>query len=469
MALTVIVIPVLIAFILYFTGAGDIVRTKIRLKNIADSAAISAATWQARGLNILVAMNNGIEACYITIAIMLPALLFALCAGNGQVSTLLFKAIEKAWKTAIDIAFIQEKFAKVPWSTIAFGEAMFIINKNGVSGIAVPIPAFKGINKPDHAIGLYSHKATLKELLEPPEEKENTVKNKKSGKIIDIPAGLDCSVKKVIWNQKWKQTANSTELEGAYNLPWKNAMKVGKFYGPSNADSTDKSSFPNYPAEYRKCIFYPGEHEDEEIIGWKMESRPVVYDWPETDPPKNDWYIKRPEIRTDTHIVWPKEWEHLEEGYRWGYSVHDSYWCYKWEPLFKDDSYSVIDELRELMSKFSSFNPDNIPLPYIRDKEITHDEACIVLTFKSFKDSSRWKLINNFFNIKPPVVYAVSQARIFRRNTRKSGITGIKKVSNETCDMTISFPSYEAGIEKLNPGYLINNEVIKEFITTTLN
>ncbi len=451
LVLAVIVIPLLLAFLFYALGIGDIIRTKIHLQNVADSAALSAATWQARGLNILVAMNNGIEACYISIAILLPALLMALSSGNAPISAFLFKAIERCWRTAQQISGIQGRFARLPWSGIAFGEAMHIININNSSGVAVPVPSFSNISGNKHAIGLYAHEATWEELMKPPKKKNNRDRKTLEGmKTIEVPDKHDTTVKRVNWHQKWKQRATFNLETGQYTLPWKEAKKVGKFYGPKPADLSKRSSYPQYPEKFKTFTYFPDEHDDDEVISWKAEKRLVTYLWPNSDPSKKYWYIKEPKIKDKPVINWPKEWEHLEEGFRWGYSEHESFWCYKWEPVFKDEVYSVIEEIRELASKFSSLIPENVPLPWVRDEDIKHDEACVVLTYKSRKEEFPWNHISNIFSIKPPTIYSVSQARIFRRTRRKHGKVRIKKVSNDIRDMLISLPPYEAGIEKVN-------------------
>jgi len=55
LVLVAVVLPLLFAYFLYVAGTGNIIKEKIHLQNVADSASVAAVTWQARGLNLLVA------------------------------------------------------------------------------------------------------------------------------------------------------------------------------------------------------------------------------------------------------------------------------------------------------------------------------------------------------------------------------------------------------------------------------
>jgi len=450
LVLVAVVLPLLFAYFLYVAGTGNIIKEKIHLQNVADSASVAAVTWQARGLNLLVATNNAIEACYIIIASLIPAVLAAQANGDFSTALRLIGLIEKAWKTAWDISELQKKIARIPWSAVAFCQAEYIMLKNGCMGAAVPVPALADSSDPDHALGILSHKATLSEIVPFLEEEDNKEKGKidENAKTLMIPEYLDMTVKKVNWHQKWKQRAVYDKESGSYTEVLRPPEKVGKFYGPEIVTEKNKSGYPLYPEEYRTRRYYPDD-ERGEIIGWRPEKRNVPYEWPDVDPPVSNWYLRAPQIGSDVKIIWPKEWEHIEEGFKWGYSRHDSYWCYKWEPLYKDEIYSALDEIRDMISSFSQFVASYVPMPWIRDKDIKYDETCVVVTWKKAEGIRIWKYIKNVFKIDPPTAYAVSQARVFRR-TRKAGRETIKPVSNSAWDMILSLPCYEAGIEKVN-------------------
>ena len=59
LAFVALVLLVLVAFMAVVVNVGHQVNTKIEIQNSADSAAVSGASWLARGYNLVAGLNQG--------------------------------------------------------------------------------------------------------------------------------------------------------------------------------------------------------------------------------------------------------------------------------------------------------------------------------------------------------------------------------------------------------------------------
>ncbi len=90
---------------------------KVASADAVDSVALSAATWEARGLNLIAALNDGIQQCFRLIrwtSVLWGAAAIAACFGWGLPAFLEYskwaaRVIGNAWKTARRLAEWERK------------------------------------------------------------------------------------------------------------------------------------------------------------------------------------------------------------------------------------------------------------------------------------------------------------------------------------------------------------------------
>lgn len=93
---------------------------KVAAANASDAIALSAATWEARGLNVIAALNDGILQCFRVIrwtCIVWAALAVAACFGAGmpaftEYSRQAIKTIRAYWKIARELADWSDRVKK---------------------------------------------------------------------------------------------------------------------------------------------------------------------------------------------------------------------------------------------------------------------------------------------------------------------------------------------------------------------
>jgi len=96
---------------------GHLGAEKIASANAVDAIALSAATWEARGLNMIAALNDGILQCLRLIrwtCVLWAAMAIAACTGFGLPAFLNYskraaRIIRSSWNTALQFAKWSEK------------------------------------------------------------------------------------------------------------------------------------------------------------------------------------------------------------------------------------------------------------------------------------------------------------------------------------------------------------------------
>lgn len=119
---------------------------KVAAANAVDAVALSAATWEARGLNMIAALNDGILQCLRVIrwtCIVWAALAVTACFGVGipafvAYSRRAIKIIRSYWKCARQLAEWSEKVKEAtPYLVLA--ETVSLSKKLSVVGTLLPL------------------------------------------------------------------------------------------------------------------------------------------------------------------------------------------------------------------------------------------------------------------------------------------------------------------------------------------
>ncbi len=124
----VITLVTLIVFVAAAVNVGRDLSYKMELQNTADSAAMAGAVWEARGLNLIAGLNQGIVLCVELIVIIVSAIaLLTVCAGTlwwagvGEACTGVLplvlnyanEAIPRLWNTAKEMSKLEAQIAKI--------------------------------------------------------------------------------------------------------------------------------------------------------------------------------------------------------------------------------------------------------------------------------------------------------------------------------------------------------------------
>ncbi len=118
---------------------------KVATANAVDAIALSAATWEARGLNMIAALNDGILQCFRLIrwtCVVWGALAVAACTGPGLPAFLEYsrraaRIIRSSWKTARQFAQWSEKI-KDAIPVLVLSETADLSRKLNVTGVLYP-------------------------------------------------------------------------------------------------------------------------------------------------------------------------------------------------------------------------------------------------------------------------------------------------------------------------------------------
>ncbi len=132
---TVISMLVLICFIAFVINAGEVISWKIKMQNCADASALSGAIWQARGLNIIAVLNDGIIGCETAIIGMVAAI----AVSEGAAIPVLVPKIVKMYKIARKMAKLQDIIKKTN-PILVEGEVLRIARLNGIGGAVAVAP-----------------------------------------------------------------------------------------------------------------------------------------------------------------------------------------------------------------------------------------------------------------------------------------------------------------------------------------
>ncbi len=116
-AIVIVVVLSLVYATVYVSHLGA---AKVAAANASDAIALSAATWEARGLNTIAALNDGILQCFRVIrwtCVVWAALAIAACTGAGMPAFATYsrqavKTIRACWRCARELADWSERVRK---------------------------------------------------------------------------------------------------------------------------------------------------------------------------------------------------------------------------------------------------------------------------------------------------------------------------------------------------------------------
>lgn len=143
--LVAIVVTAILSLVYATVYISHLGAAKVASANASDAVALSVATWEARGLNLIAAMNDGILQCFRVIrwtCVIWAALAVAACSGYGMpvfaaYSRRAIKMIRSYWRVARELADWSEKVKKaVP--ALALAEAVALSKTLKVTGLLDP-------------------------------------------------------------------------------------------------------------------------------------------------------------------------------------------------------------------------------------------------------------------------------------------------------------------------------------------
>ncbi len=134
---------------------------KVASANATDAVALSAATWEARGLNIIAALNDGILQCFRVIrwtCVIWAALAVAACSGAGMpvfaaYSKQAIKTIRTCWRCARELADWAEQVRKAT-PVLALAETLSLSRSLAVAGVIYPCDP-RGRHDADNTLELH--------------------------------------------------------------------------------------------------------------------------------------------------------------------------------------------------------------------------------------------------------------------------------------------------------------------------
>ncbi|UCD84713.1 MAG: Tad domain-containing protein [Deltaproteobacteria bacterium] len=168
-----IVLIVLVCFLAVTINVGSQVSRKIRLQNAADAAALSGATWEARGLNIIAELNEGIMGTILVMIayVVLTGVLWFVPGLQGTAATLTCNApnqLNRFYNVACRLAYLEKKIANF-FPVVAEFEVLRIANANGVRIVALPFPiipvSYKKVDEKKMNLGYHVAEADMSELM----------------------------------------------------------------------------------------------------------------------------------------------------------------------------------------------------------------------------------------------------------------------------------------------------------------
>lgn len=169
---------VLVLFLIFVLYTGSLVRERIQLQNASDSSALSGAVWEARGLNLLSALNTGmtIAVAVIVFETAVFLALSAICfltfwAGGGSCSfipswvSFMRKTIPSLWKSAKEMESIGDKVVRV-FPAFAVADALRIAYLNPGVRLGVVYPFIPGDYRSEEGkLTLHVRKGSFGEIV----------------------------------------------------------------------------------------------------------------------------------------------------------------------------------------------------------------------------------------------------------------------------------------------------------------
>ncbi len=145
-ALFLVVVVTLMSMVFVSIALNNVAVARIGCTNAVDAIALNAATWEARCLNMIAALNDGVAQCLRVIrwtCIVWAALAIAAAFGVGLPPFLEYtryarKLISGYWKTAHQLAAWSEKIRRAaPY--LVLGETAALARKRSIAGILFPL------------------------------------------------------------------------------------------------------------------------------------------------------------------------------------------------------------------------------------------------------------------------------------------------------------------------------------------
>jgi len=177
LAFVALVLLVLVAFMAVVVNVGHQVNTKIEIQNAADSAAVSGASWLARGYNLVAGLNQGMVTVVGAIIVIIATwVLLTICVGIPIIgeacstpwSIYNYKAtdtIKTLWKVARGMANLQDDIVKY-FPPVAEVEVYRITRMNKPGALGIPYP-FNPAGNPENPATLTLHleRGSFKDIL----------------------------------------------------------------------------------------------------------------------------------------------------------------------------------------------------------------------------------------------------------------------------------------------------------------
>jgi hypothetical protein len=243
-------IIVAVAFLAFTVWGGRSIRDRIILQNSADSSAMAGASWEAKGLNLLSALNTGmvIAVSIIVVEIMVMIALTSLCfltwwAGGGACDLIpswaefMEKTIPKLWKSAKEMERIGDRIVKF-FPFLVIGETLRVASVNPIVSVPVLYPFIPG------------------EFEDPPEGRKVMLHVEK-GSFDDIAESTGRFVEKIV--SKLSSYAVGDLLGGAIGkVIGLTAGFIGKYAGKaveglSKTGSTETENEEEFSLDQSKC------------------------------------------------------------------------------------------------------------------------------------------------------------------------------------------------------------------------
>ncbi len=183
MVFVVIVLITLIIFVASVANVGRELSYKMEMQNTADSASMAGAVWEARGLNLIAGLNQGIVLSVELIAIIVSAIaILGVCsatlwwAGIGEacatalpiVLNFANNAIRRLWNTAVEMSNLEKKIAKIfPYMVPVAVELASGANHGSPVSIPYPYQPSDSVPPPltPQAISLNVDKGNFQDLI----------------------------------------------------------------------------------------------------------------------------------------------------------------------------------------------------------------------------------------------------------------------------------------------------------------
>jgi len=145
-ALFLVVAATLMSMVFVSISLHNVAVARVSCANAVDAIALNAATWEARSLNMIAALNDGVVQCLRVIryiCVVWAALAIAAAFGVGLPAFLEYtqyarKLVSSYWKTAQQLAEWSEKIRKAaPY--IVLGETVALAKKRNTVGVLFPL------------------------------------------------------------------------------------------------------------------------------------------------------------------------------------------------------------------------------------------------------------------------------------------------------------------------------------------